>query len=297
MESIQSKLFKTILRIIKLKKVWELTGDELIKTIEKKQSSEGHAPPKKIKKKFHIIKKDVNGHYFYVIKPFNDVSKKHILFLHGGGFVYEIMSHQWNFLGMLVELLKCTITVPIYPLAPKHQYKDVFDMIIPIYQQIISEVKLEDIVIMGDSAGGGMSLALAELLKQKNLHQPGNIILISPTLDMSFSNPEIYEVESLDLVSAVPALIDIGKWYGGEKGSKYYLVSPIYGDFEGLGKISLFIGTHDIFYPDAKKIKNMADKIGVIIDYYEYPCMIHGWPLFCFPESRKATKQIIDIIQ
>ena len=88
---------------------------------------------------------------------------------------------------------------------------------------------------------------------------------------MSFSNPEIHEIEKLDPMSAVPALIDIGKWYGGEKDSKNYLISPIYGNFEGLGKISLFTGTNDILYPDAKKFKNMADEKGIKINYYEYP--------------------------
>ena len=297
MESIQSKLFKAMLRIVNLKKTWEVTGDELRKNIEKKQALESHEPPIKVRNKFNISKKESNGYCFYVMKPLNKVGKKHIIFLHGGGFVYEIMSHHWKFLGLLIDSLQCTITVPIYPLAPKHQYQEVFDMIIPIYQQIISEVKLDDLVIMGDSAGGGTSLALAQLLKEKDLPQPGNIILISPTLDMPFTNPKIIEVENLDPLSAVPALIDITKWYAGEKGSKYYLVSPIYGDSEGLGKLSLFTGTHDIFYPDAKKFKQMADEKGVKINYYEYPDMIHGWPMFFFPESRKATKQILEIIK
>ena len=101
------------------------------------------------------------------MKPLNNIGEKHILYLHGGGYVYEITNLHWEFLGKLIDALKCTITIPIYPLAPKHQYQEVFDMIVPIYQQIISEVKPEDIVIMGDSAGGGMSLSLAQLLKEK----------------------------------------------------------------------------------------------------------------------------------
>jgi acetyl esterase/lipase len=150
---------------------------------------------------------------------------------------------------------------------------------------------------MGDSAGGSISLSLAQLLKEKNLPQPGNIILISPGLDMSLSNPEINKVAKFDPVLSVPALIDIIKWYRGEKSSKHYLVSPIYGNLEGLGKISLFTGTHDILYPDARKFKNMAAKKGLKIGYYEYPSMIHVWPLLFFPESKKATKQIIEIIK
>jgi acetyl esterase/lipase len=285
-----------MLRIVKLKKMWEVTGDELRKNIEKKQLSESHEPPKKVQRNFNISKKDINGYCCYIIKPLNDVGKKHILYLHGGGFVYEIMSLHWEFIGKLVESLQCTITVPIYPLAPKHQYQEVFDMIVPIYQQIISDTKFEDVVIMGDSTGGGLGFSLAQLLKEINLPQPGNVILITPTLDVSFSNPEIHDMERLDPVSAVPALSDIVKWYSGDKGSKHYLISPIYGNFEGLGKISLFIGTHDILYPDAKRFKNMADEKGVKIGYYEYPSMIHIWPLHFFPESQKATQQIIDII-
>jgi len=170
-------------------------------------------------------------------------------------------------------------------------------MLMQIYKQIILDVKLKDIVIMGDSAGGGMSLALAELLNEKHLPQPGNIILISPALDMSLKNPEIHDVEKLDLILAVPALIDIGKWYGREKGSKHYLVSPIYGNLQNLGKISLFTGTNDILYPDAKKLKSIADEKGIKINYYEYPSMIHIWQLLFFPESKKAREQIIEIIR
>lgn len=297
MESIQSKLFKVVFRIVRLNKMWKLTGNELREYIEKKQLSDRCEPPKKIKNRYNILKKKINGYCYYVMKLMNAMGQKHILFLHGGGYVYEIMSPHWEFIGKLADALQCTVTVPIYPLAPKHQHQEVFDMIVPIYQQIITNEKPEDIVIMGDSAGGGMSLALAQLLKEKGIPQPGNIILISPTLDMSFSNPEIHDVEKLDPISAVPALIDIIKWYGGERGSKHYLVSPMYGNLEGLGKISLFIGTHDILYPDARKFKMMAVEKGINIDYYEYASMIHVWPLFFFPESKKATKEIIEIIK
>jgi len=296
MESFQSKLAKLLLRIIKLNKMWKLTGVELEKSIEKRQLAESNQPPKRIKERYDIIKNEINGNYYYVMKPLKNIGQKHILFLHGGGYVYELWEIYWVFFSKLIDVLGCTITIPIYPLAPRHDHKEVFNMIVPIYEKIISEAKPRDIVIMGDSAGGGMSLALAELLKEIKLPQPGNIILISPTLDMSMSNPEIHDVEKLDPILAVPSLSYISKWYGGEKGSKHYLVSPIYGNFEDLGKISLFIGTNDILYPDAKKFKAIADEKGIEINYFEYPSMIHIWPLFFFPESKKATEQIIEII-
>lgn len=297
MESIQSKIAKFILKTIKFNKMWKLTGERLKENIRKRQLAESPEPPKGLKKRFNIIRNEFNNQCYYVMKPLENVSEKHIFFLHGGGYVYEINSLHWNFLEKISKDLGCTVTIPIYPLMPNHHGKEIFEMVVPIYEKIISEVKPENVVIMGDSAGGGISLALAELLKKKKLPQPGNIILISPVLDMSFTNPEIQEVEKLDPILSVKSLNEIGILYGGERGTKDYLVSPIYGDFNGLGKISLFIGTNDILYPDAKRFKNMAAEEGIKINYYEYPAMIHVWPLLTFPESKKARKQIIEIIR
>jgi acetyl esterase/lipase len=297
MESILSKIAKFILKIIKFNKMWRLEGEELRKSIEKRQADENSEPPKIIKKRFNIVKNQLNGYAYYVMKPLRKTSEKQILYLHGGGYVYEINELHWNFLAKISKALNCTITIPIYPLLPKHEGKEIFDMLVPIYENLISETESKNIVIMGDSAGGGISLALAELLKEKQLPQPGNIILISPELDVSFTNDEISKVEKTDPILAKTSLTQIGKWYFSEKGPKYYLASPMYGDIEGLGKISLFTGTSDILYPDSKRFKEMAEKKGIDINYYEYPSMIHVWPLLIFPESKKARNQIIEIIR
>ena len=297
MESIQSKIVKFALKIIKFNKMWKLTGRELQKNILKRQLAESPEPPKIITKRFNIVKEQINEYFYYVMKPLGKATEKQILYLHGGGYVYEINELHWAFLAKVSKALNCTITIPIYPLLPNHKGSEIFDMLVPIYKNLVSETHNDNIVIMGDSAGGGMGLALAELLKEKQLPQPGNIILISPELDMSFTNPEIKQVENTDPILALPALSQIGNWYFAEEGSKYYLASPIYGDFTGLGKISLFTGTNDILYPDAKKLKEMVEKKGIQINFYEYPSMIHIWPLLMFPESKKAREQIIKIIR
>lgn len=297
MESIQSKIAKFVLKIIKFNKMWKLTGEELQKNILKRQLAESPEPPKIIQKRFNIVKEQINKYFYYVMKPLGKATEKQILYLHGGGYVYEINELHWGFLAKVSKALNCTITIPIYPLLPKHKGSEIFDMLVPIYKNLVSETHSENIVIMGDSAGGGMGLALAELLKEKQLPQPGNVILISPELDMSFTNPEIKQVENTDPMLALTALSEIGKWYFAEEGLEYYLASPIYGDFTGLGKISLFTGTNDILYPDAKKFKEIAEKKGIKINYYEYPSMIHIWPLLMFPESKKAREQIIKIIR
>lgn len=170
-------------------------------------------------------------------------------------------------------------------------------MIIPLYRQVSSEVEERDLVVMGDSAGGGISLALAQLLREMGLKQPGNIILISPLLDMTFSHPMIRMIEKQDMISATPALHDIAKWYAGDESVKHYLVSPIFGNFHDLGRISVYIGTHDILYPDANKFSKLAVRQGIPINYYEYPAMVHVWPLFPIPEGKRAREQMIHTMQ
>lgn len=133
-------------------------------------------------------------------------------------------------------------------------------------------------------------------MQERGERQPENIILISPVLDMTLTNPEIKEVESRDPIIATPGVRDIAKLYAGERSVEYYLISPIYGNLECLGKISVFIGTHDLLFPDVKKFKKMMEEKGIPINYYEYEKMLHVWPLFPLPESKKAIKQIIDII-
>jgi acetyl esterase/lipase len=94
---------------------------------------------------------------------------------------------------------------------------------------------------MGDSAGGGFALALAQALLEKELPQPGNIILISPWLDITMTNPEIPAFEEKDPMLAVYGLAEIGKVYAGNTDPGHYMLSPINGPVVGLAPITLFM--------------------------------------------------------
>ncbi|MDU0200439.1 alpha/beta hydrolase fold domain-containing protein [Paenibacillus sp. MAH-36] len=297
-ESIKSRFIKAGLRFIQVNAIWKKTGEALQREIENRQNKESYEPPKNMFRKYDCRKYEANGHAYYVVKPLEQAAgNKHIFYLHGGGHVLKITSLHWEFIAYLIDSLHCTVTVPMYPLAPAHSHKDVFEMLVPLYRQVYADVEERDLVVMGDSAGGGMSLALAQFLRVKGFKQPGNIILISPLLDMTFSHPMIKMIEKQDPISATPALHDIAKWYAGEESVKHYLVSPIYGNFHDLGRISVYIGTHDILYPDANKFSKLAGMQGIPINYYEYPSMLHVWPLFPCPEAWQAREQMIHTIR
>lgn len=297
MESLKSKYFKLLLRMVGRKRFWQQTGDELRAGIAKRRLGD-HEPPKALQKELMIEKDELNGHQYYVMKPKGKSNNKHIFYTHGGAYVNKITPYHWGFLWRLVNELNCTITVPLYPLAPEYTYKDTFEFIYPLYIKQTSHIENStDIVLMGDSAGGGLALALAQYLNEKHTPQPGNIVLISPWLDLSLTNPEIDEIDKYDPFLAKRGAIEAGKMYAGEADPKSYLLSPMYGDLNGLGEITVFMGTYDILVADARKFVEIAKTQGKDIHYFEYPKMIHVFPIFTFPEAKRATQQIIQKIR
>lgn len=252
-------------------------------------------PPRKMLMSVKIEKYRVHEHNVFTLNPGNR-NRKHILYLHGGAYTAGFARPHWDFLHILIKNLNCTILAPDYPLAPAHTYKQSFAMVSDLYRRLLKRVDPSDIILMGDSSGGGFALALAQLLKNENIPQPSQIILLSPWLDISLSNPEIRDIDPSDLFLNVEGLRSAGRAYSGNTNPYNYLLSPIYGSLQGLGNISVFIGSREILVADARKLKSKADKEGIVLNYYEYKGMFHAWMLLNLPESTVAKRQILDLI-
>lgn len=221
---------------------------------------------------------------------------KHILYLHGGGYIHGFNSIHWLFLKTLTQELNCTIITPDYPVAPEFTYHQSFEMVIPIYKQLVATAGRENVILMGDSSGGGFALALAQKMHEQNAEMASQIILISPWLDITLKNKDIKDIDSKDPILGVNGLRRAGLAYAGETNPENYLLSPINGPIEGLGKISIFVGTKDILVADARKFKSMSQEKGIDINYFEYEDMLHVWPLFSLPESKMAIEQIKNLV-
>lgn len=296
-ESIKSRGFKLLLKLTRSRKFWEKSGEDLMKAIEIRRMLSDE-PPKKLLKKIKIKKGEINGNVYYELQPKQEKDNKAIFYVHGGAYVYRISRLHWNFLGKLVDELHCTIIVPLYPLAPEHTHRDTLSFIYTLYMQQINTMKIpENIILMGDSAGGGLALVLAQLLKEKQLEQPGQIILISPWLDVSLTNPEIAPIEKHDPFLVRAGLKEAGKMYAGTTDTKHPKVSPLYGAINELAPISMFMGSHDILAADARKFVALAEEQGMSVHYVEAPKMVHIYPIYNFPESRIALRQIVEKIR
>lgn len=292
MASAQSKIFNTLLRLINKK------------GLLKRQFATGRhnafaslTPPPRIFRACRIDTYQINNRNVFALQPGSTESKKHILYLHGGAFVANFTKLHWHFLADLIAKTQCTITTPDYPLAPQHTHREIMEIMLRLYQKLLLTINPENLILMGDSAGGGLALALAQKLKSEKLPQPDQIILLSPWLDITLSNPDIGVIDPLDPFTGIEGLRLAGKAYAGADDPTHYLLSPINGNFDGLGKISVFVGTKEILVADTRKLKTLMEAKGIPINYNEYKDMIHVWVLLHFPESIRAKSEIVELIR
>ena len=287
MASIESKLFYLLLRLINKKKFLDMQF-----AFGKFDFNNSRLPPKRTEKICNVVTYAPGGRNVFVLSPKTRKATQHILYLHGGAYVQNFVKQHWKFLSDLVASTGSAVTAPDYPLAPKHTFIDAFQMVISVYREMVANVGSHNIVIMGDSAGGGLSLALCQRLKYESVPQPRRIILLSPWLDLTLTNPEIRSIDSRDPFLGISGLRKAAVAYSGGHNLNDYLLSPINGSFDGLAPISIFVGSNDILVADARRLAMIAKQRGIAIDYREYSDMVHVWMLLYFPESRKAQDEI-----
>ena len=292
MPSIQSKAINVLLHLLRMKR----TVNRMRQRVESGDRTYTEPSPR-LHRKHHITKRELNGHLVWTIAPKHNVGRKHVIYLHGGAYVNSFASQHWDFMSKLVDALNCTVTAPNYPHAPEYYVHDVFALMLPLYNELAALGGGSSVTVMGDSSGGGISLALAQRLHEDGLELPGCLILLSPWLDATLSNPEIPEFDKIDPFLGVEGLKYGGEVYARDVDPKSYLVSPVYGSLKDLAPISVFIGTRDVFCPDCRKLRYKAAAEGVHIDYREYDGMVHDWMLGPLPEAKQATNEIVETIR
>ncbi|MCK5817590.1 MAG: alpha/beta hydrolase fold domain-containing protein [Candidatus Marinimicrobia bacterium] len=249
-------------------------------------------PPRLMENMFSISSKNIFNREVWSISSRKDRKEQYIFFIHGGAYAANFTPGHWFLIGALVDKLNCTVIAPDYPLTPEETVNNVFDMLIPVYKDLIERVGEAHVTFMGDSSGGGLVLALSQYLHQKGIVQPSQLFLLSPWLDVTMDNPEIMEIDKLDPILNIQGLIDAGIAYAGNLDRRNYLVSPLFGSLEGLPPITLFVGDNDILMPDCRKFREKAINAGYQIDYNEIKGLLHDGMLYPTSEG-KACREFI----
>lgn len=209
-----------------------------------------------------------------------------ILFIHGGAYINEINYQHLLYCLKLSRKLNAHVIAPVYPLAPNHEAMETYPIITKIYERL----NHENVILMGDSAGGGFILSFAQYLKSVNLPQPRKIIAFSPWVDISMTNVP-YDSKSDPILGEI-GLKEIGKSWAGNLDTKDFRVSPLYGDVTGQAPTLIFAGTNEIFCKDIELYAEKLKMSNVDVKFIKGNGMFHIYPLFPSPEAKNALKEI-----
>lgn len=228
--------------------------------------------------------KEFCGHSCYIINPGKDLA---ILYLHGGSGIHQMTGHHFRFLKRLLRAADATIYLPMYPLSPENTYKECYEMLDSVYSEVVESYGR--ITVMGDSMGGNLALGLSEHVERK----PDTTVLICPWLDMSMDDSRYPEYYLREPRLSMNELRRCGDCWSVGTDKKDPLVSPLYGDLNGLD-ITVLVGTEEILLLDSQRLRDRALAEGIDLHYYEYEGMTHDFPLQPVREAEDALQKIVE---
>ncbi|MDA9422667.1 esterase [Bradyrhizobium sp. CCBAU 53380] len=217
----------------------------------------------------------------------------YVMFLHGGGFINEIVPAHWRFIGEMTRRARVCCVVPIYPLAPRATAKDVVPATGELLRMLLEDAGDAKVTVVGNSAGAGLALAACQWLRDRGHRQPARLVLISPAADASVSRPEQVAIAKRDPVQDIPGIVEAGRLYAGELDIGHPFVSPLNGTFRFLAPMTIFAGTRDLLYPDSVDLAERGRAVGVPVELHLLRDQPHNYALMPTPEGRRARALVM----
>jgi len=290
MPSLMSRILYFILKKSKLNQKLRLEIDQNRLDEHPKDKPSSH-----MMKKYHIETKMNQDNIVYHWKKESRGSQRAIFYIHGGAYVHGLANMHFRFFESIIKQTGYDMIVPDYPLVPHAGEVEIYQFLIDSYHEMTKNH--QEIIIMGDSAGGGLALGLAQRLTSLGYTDNHHLMLLSPWLDVSMENKDIDSIQDQDPILNRDALRRIGNMYGqGLKLTDPFL-SPLYGKFKGIDTIALWIGTKDILYADALALEKRLKDEDIDFKMYTHQDMLHTWMFFGIKESVDAIHEMVRYIK
>lgn len=287
-------------RVITLLKKFQNTGQK--PTVESTRKGLNQlAALSKIPEDVNIEPIDIDGIRGEWITTPNMNPNKILLYLHGGAFIAGSIATHRELVSRISRAAGVPVLIIDYRLAPEHPFPAALEDAINSYKWILFEKKFSpnDIIIGGDSAGGNLTLSV--LLKAKNvgLPLPKAALCISPVTDLLGTGKSIDSKSGVDPFLSPELGELIINAYVKDNDPKDPLISPLYGDLNGLPPMYIQVGTSEILLDDSKRIAERLQSAGVDVELDIWEDMIHVFAAFAAwaPEAKKGIEKIGQFIK
>jgi epsilon-lactone hydrolase len=215
-----------------------------------------------------------------------------LLYLHGGGY-FACTPQTYRPVTAAFALAGFKTFAPEYRLAPEHPFPAGLEDAIAAYRGLLQDHAPQQIVIAGDSAGGGLSMALLLSLRERGIPLPAAAVLFSPFVDLAATG------ESTRINSERCAMFDsdsfarAAQYYVGDGDRCAPLASPLYADLHGLPPLLIHVGADETLLDDSRRLAERAQHAGVKVQLKIWPAVPHVWQLFqrWIPEGRMSLRE------
>lgn len=263
--------------------------------IDKPKRNTALITPGKISRKLKSESREKDG--FNVLTVYkSENSGKHIILLHGGAYVAKAVRGHRKLIEKFALSYSFKVTFIDYPLAPENNALTTLRVVEEAYRDITNTYPNDTVLLFGDSAGGGLALALLQTLQKKgDTRMPIKTALVSPWLDLSMSNTDINKYVDTDVVLNLEGLSACANLYADKSDLKDPLVSPIYGNMDSLHEIKIWVSDIELFYPDCILLDNKLNSAyGSSSSLSVMEGMIHDWVIMPIKERDKTISEIIN---
>jgi acetyl esterase/lipase len=259
------------------------------------QSAKSSNWMKQMNKRLPVERFDIDGLSAAWLRPDGADEKKIIIHLHGGGYVTGFVDSHLMMCVPMAKALKRNMLLPEYRLAPAHPFPAALEDSLKAYRwQLAQGMDSKNIVLSGDSAGGGLALATALALRDAGDPLPAAVICISPWADLTNRSGSHAANAKVESVLRTDALNEWARYYTDDSNLTNPLVSPIYADFHGLPPLLIQVGSDEILLDDSITLAEKAKSAGVDVSLRIWDDMWHAWPVLgeLIPESERAFEEI-----
>ncbi|MBN2392962.1 MAG: alpha/beta hydrolase [Anaerolineae bacterium] len=216
-----------------------------------------------------------------------------MVYLHGGAYTIGSINTARELAARLARATNTRALAADYRLAPEHPHPAAIEDTLTVYHWLCREVDPSRIIIAGDSAGGGLTLATLVALRDAGEPLPAGAVCISPWTDLALTGDSIQSKATADPILDPDSLAMYARYYARDNELTAPLLSPLYADLQGLPSLLIQVGTEEILLDDTVRCADKAREAGVDVTLEVWNEMFHVFQMLpFFPETKKAVERI-----
>lgn len=205
---------------------------------------------------------------------------RQLLYLHGGAYCFGDGRTHGDLAARLGHAARAQVLLPEYRLAPEHPFPAALDDAFAAYRALLDEgIEARNLTVAGDSAGGGLTLALLLRLRDEGLPLPAAAACMSPWADLSCSGESMATRAEADPMLAVPVVHAFAEAYLAGADPRNPGASPLWGELHGLPPVMIQVGTAEVLHDDARRWAEKARAAGVEVVFEAWDDMFHVWQI------------------